>query len=154
MPHISAFFEVLHTAKRKTLKTICSYSFIVFRLSVSVYHHTSYISHQISYLVLCCTHMTVFYVFLFPGCVLEELMVWLQDFIGELVLQENPAGTTSKTQSTTWEKGFHCSSSNICDFCDFCVGAKKAERHCCHSDGIVSVIGKLYCYSCTHNIFV
>ena len=35
-------------------------------------------------------------------------MMWLQDFIGELVLQENRAGTTSKTQSTTWKKGFLC----------------------------------------------
>ena len=32
--------------------------------------------------------------------------MWLQDFIGELVLQENPTGTTSKTKSTTWKKGF------------------------------------------------
>ena len=34
--------------------------------------------------------------------------MWLQDFIGELVLQENRAGTAAKTQSTTWEKGFLC----------------------------------------------
>jgi hypothetical protein len=33
-------------------------------------------------------------------------MVWLQDFIGELVFQENPVGTTAKTPSTTWKKGF------------------------------------------------
>ncbi len=33
-------------------------------------------------------------------------MVWLQDFIGKLVFQENPVGITSKTQSATWKKGF------------------------------------------------
>jgi len=72
-------------------------------------------------------------------------MMWLQDFIGELVLQENPTGTTSKTKSTTWKKGFLGfllkSADDVFVFLvffdvfgikkDFCVGTKKAERHCC-----------------------
>jgi hypothetical protein len=32
--------------------------------------------------------------------------MWLQDFIGELVLQENPTGTAAKTTSQTGGKGF------------------------------------------------
>ena len=65
--------------------------------------------------------------------------MWLQDFIGELVLQENPTGTTSKTKSTTWEKGFLCfllkSADDVSVFLvsldvfgikkDFCVDTKK-----------------------------
>ena len=65
--------------------------------------------------------------------------MWLQDFIGELVLQENRAGTAAKTQSTTWEKGFLCfllksADKNFGSFSvfrcfrdkkDFCVGTKK-----------------------------
>jgi len=33
-------------------------------------------------------------------------MMWLKDFIGELVLQENPTGIAAKTKSQTGGKGF------------------------------------------------